>query len=627
MVTLRQLLGALGAALLGAAVAEAKIPDHSAATRLAHEATWLKLGHYERADAEGTRWRSAIHSAEFFLAPDGATNPTSELEATLREFAAAGPVDDSHALCRFPARRLWLKSKLKDHPALSRMVSCPGFSAWTRQGRISSVSVVFATGYLGNPASYFGHTLLKFNIAGDSNATPLLDLSVNYGAIVGPGVDPLSYIVRGVTGGYDGGFSHIQFYYHNHNYGDIELRDLWEYRLDLPQPAVDLIVAHAWELLGKRFTYYFFKLNCVYRMGALLQVVDGLDVIPDDLPWLIPQALIHKLSEARLEGRRVLAGVIYLPSRQTRFYQKYRNLTAQQVTALESIGRGEQDLNGSALGSLDLDGRQRVLDALIDYYQFVAAPIDKASLTVRQAYAATLAARLRLPPGTPTSRHAEPRPPHLGRAPGWLQSGWEYQPGSGGAVSVRYRPAYYDPLDSDDGHVPFSGLAMGDLSLRITSQRVVVRRFDLFAVESANPGLTRLPGDNVSAMKVRLGAEQLRLSCEPCLAPRLQGDIGYGRQWVPGVYGALYAGGALQVDRAGQGAGFGRVSADLIVARSDVVRARVTHEIRFPLSSGLERYHVSRGELRWRIGARSDLRLSLERDQQRRVQVAHGIYF
>jgi hypothetical protein len=164
--------------------------------------------------------------------------------------------------------------------ALFARIACPRFDGFIRNSEVESVSIIFATGFLGNPASYYGHALLKFNYTGTDSRSPLLDVSVNYGAILTGTDDPLTYMLKGVFGGYDGGFSHVHYYFHNHNYGENELRDLWEYRLDLPPEAVRLIVAHAWEVLGQRYTYYFFRRNCAFRMAEIVQVVDGVDITP-----------------------------------------------------------------------------------------------------------------------------------------------------------------------------------------------------------------------------------------------------------------------------------------------------------------------------------------------------------
>jgi len=69
-------------------------------------------------------------------------------------------------------------------------------------GNVSSVSLVYATGYLGNPASYYGHVLLKINSDGDTQ-TALEDQAINFGAIIPDNEGMVSYILKGLMGGYE----------------------------------------------------------------------------------------------------------------------------------------------------------------------------------------------------------------------------------------------------------------------------------------------------------------------------------------------------------------------------------------------------------------------------------------
>lgn len=603
-------------------------------SELASAQTWLKLLHYERDADSASGWRSAIHSSDFFLNEKGRDDPLLEMTSTLAAFLSASPAEgDKQAQCRFPARLIWLKTKLNDHPAFKTPFKCQAYEAWTRGESVSSLSIVFATGYLGNPASYYGHTLLKFNFKGNEGPTGLLDISVNYGAIVGKDVDPVTYILKSLSGGYDGGFSHIQFYYHNHNYGNFELRDLWEYKLDLPRHAVDFVVAHAWEVLGKRYTYHFFRLNCAYRMAEVLQVLDGVDLTPNDSPWVIPQALIQKMAKAQYQGKPLLAGISYLPSRQSRFYVRYRNLNVDEVILLEDLVQQRRTLQDAAFQNLPILSRQVLLDAMLDYYQFIGNPIEKAPPEVRQAYAKVLSSRYQLAPGAPQLMATEPASAHLGRAPGWLQAGFGYQGGSRNLnnntqLSIHYRPAYYDALDSDSGHVQNSALIMADTQIEILRNKVRIKKFELLGVDSVNPGVTRLPGDNAIAMKVHVGAEQLRLDCRSaCLSPLVQGDIGYGRQWSRQLFTAAYVGAALHANRAGQGAGFARASTDLIFRADDHFGAKISYEHRVSVGNIAGQYGVGKAEARWQIDSRSDFRMSYERDRVGLFNVAVGMYW
>lgn len=626
LMSISRLLGAvlICCAPLCAHASRSVLPPVATLEAWARDPAWIKLVHYEPESSSPSGLRSAIHSPEFFLDTAGRDHPERELIATVRAFQAAANGDDSPR-CRFPARWMWLADRLPSLAESSTESDCPAFEKWNRRNAVESVSIIYATGYLGNPASYYGHTLLKFNFRGDQRLTRLLDVSVNYGAIVGRDTDPVSYIFNSLTGGYDGGFSHIQFYFHNHNYGDIELRDLWEYRLDLPQREVDRIVAHAWEVLGKRYTYHFFRLNCAYRMAEIVQIVDGVDIIPKEVPWVIPQALIQRVGTAQFQGKPLLAGTVHFPSRQTRFYTRYRDLERIETDLVRDIVAGHDDFKGARMQALRPSAQHAVIDTIIDYYQFIGSPLDKADATLREGYTRALSARYQLPPGSPRARLDPPSPPHQSRPPGWMQLAGGHVSGTGALVTLRYRPAYYDALDSDAGHVANSTLLMGETEIEVRERRLRLRRFDLFAVDSVNAGETGLPGDNAHAMKVRIGIEQARLSCNNCLTPRLQADIGIGHAFDPRIFAGVYAGGAIHRDRDQMGSAFTRISAD-VIARSPAGHGILaSYQYRRPTRG--DDYGVTRVEARWRLDTRTDVRLRFESDKVRSLVLGVGRYW
>ena len=609
-------------------------PSHAATPpdlqALSRHPTWLKLGHYQRDGSVDSGWRSAIHSEDFFLDAKGRVDPLGELTATLQAFALESAADsDAHAQCRFPARWNWLRQQLGGaQPGLDRPMTCPGLAAWTRSNSVSSVSIVFATGFLANPASFYGHTLLKFNFRGEQAQSRLLDVSVNYGAIVGNNEGILTYVVKSVLGGYDGGFSHINFYFHNHNYGDIELRDLWEYQLRLPKDALELGVGHAWEVLGKRYTYHFFRENCAYRMAELLEVVEGVEVIPQSWPWIIPQALIQHIGAARYRGEPLLADVIYHPSRQSRYYAKYARLTPPEAQALKAFTDSPLAEREATLAALPVQSQQAVVEAAIDYYQYIGAPIDKAARATREDYTRALSIRYRLPPAAAVPEPPpEPPSPHRSRGIGWVQAAAVMNRAAGHSIDLRIRPAYYDALDSESGQVSNSLLVMGDLQLSVRRNRIALRRFDLLGIESVNPGRTPLKGDGGAAYKLHFGAEPLRLDCATCTVVRLQGDYGWGNALAHGLFAAGYLGGALQTRRAGEGLGFVRGTADVIYRRGDNLGLRASMELRLPVGSDLPRYSAASVEGRWRVESNTDVRVSFERDRAKRATVGIGRYW
>lgn len=474
---------------------------------------------------------------------------------------------------------------------------------------------MLATGYLGNPASYYGHTFLKFDHA--ESRSNLQDTTVNYGAIVDTPDDPVTYILKGIFGGYDGGFSDIAYHFHRTQYGENELRDLWEYRLNLtPQQALT-VAAHAWEVLGQRYDYYFFRRNCAYRMAEIVEVLDGVELIPKNRPWTLPQATIQLAARAtKPDGQPLVQTVNHEPSRQQRFYNSHDVLDAQTRTVLKRVAlldrlRGQPDYE-----ALPLSSKQALADALIDYHLFVGATEDKESGRLHTMYAAALAERYALPPGRKMAHAQIPRPPHESRPASYAQLAQVIGP-KGHQTQLRIRAAYYDALDGDAAHVPYSALSMGDLTLRTRGSRLNIHQLDLIGIESANPGVSGLPGDQGEAWRLRAGWEQQRPSCQDCLTARVQADMGVGRRLHPKLHGTLLAGGALQTRSQVHGAGFARMTGAMLWQASDRLASRVQVERRWPLAARQGPYWTAQAEARWRWREGSDTldtRVSVQHD-------------
>ncbi len=621
-------------ALLGAASATAfadvaQIPDEPQASALAADVTWRKLLHYEPAGAAQDDVNSVVHSPEFFLAKTGKSDPESELQATLSAMAAAvGDNPNEHAQCRFPARYLWLKkqSMLADVADLQ----CPLFEKWIFGDATESISIVFATGYLGNPASYYGHVLLKFNSSAARQTSDLLDVSVNYGAIIPEGVGPVSYIYNGATGGYSAGFSHIEYYFHDYNYGEIELRDLWEYELNLSKEEVRFIVAHSWEVLGKEYTYYFFRRNCAYRMAEVVELIDGIKIIPPRRPWTVPQAMIRQTAESERNGVPLVADITYHPSRQSLFYKKYLLLDRDERKAVRDVAR--RPITSSTeelLSNFGTESQQEVIEALIDYYQYVIGRDEPEDSVKNIEYRKLLALRFQLPPVTAVSdsRDIDKLAPDGGQSPGYLAFGAIHNDELGSALSIRLRAAYYDVLDSSLGHVPNSALTMGDIELRVDDGGVTLRKADLFYVEAVNGAITGLPADNGRAWITALGLVQQNLACDDCLILRIRGDMGRTLALGESAVAGIYAGGAIQDNRHQQGIAFLRLTAFVNMTGSDRFRLRAQYESRYHIDSFLEFEDVFSVEGRLTLSRDWDMRLRLEKNVASEAVLSIGYYW
>ena len=531
--------------------------DTQALRELSNKRTWHKLLHYEKNSSAENGYLSAIHSPEFFFSAEGRTDSYKELLATLEAFSKpVGDDPNTHAQCLFRGRYVWLKPQLHKLEHLNTVVDCPDYNNWSLNQTTQSISIIFATGYLGNPASYYGHTLLKLNSDKTDSSTKLEDISVNFGAIIPDGEGPIVYILKGLFGGYDAGFSHIQYYFHNHNYGENELRDMWEYELELNNDQLNLVMGHAWELLGKRYTYYFLDQNCVYRMAEVLEVIDGVDIIPDNEYWTIPQSLLQKMANAKVDGKPLVKKISYHPSRQSRLYTRFNSLNQSEKLALHKEIDNRASFDSTEFTSLPLDSRQSVLDTLIDYYQYLRDPEELEKDPNNMTYRKTLSKRFDLPPGGKSLDFISQNPPHKGRKASMFQTGITHNEVLGNGLRVRLRPAYYDALDADFGHVNNSMLTMADLEMSylFNKRQARINRFDIIRIESINGNNTGLPGDRSVAWGLSLGWDEVALDCgNQCLAANLKGNIGYS---LPAYNGAIlggFVGGAIQESKKDKG--------------------------------------------------------------------------
>ncbi|GAB3382865.1 hypothetical protein GCM10027567_31470 [Spongiibacter taiwanensis] len=491
-------------------------------------------------------------------------------------------------------------------------------------GKIDSVSLVFATGFLGNPASYYGHLLLKLNKSGKvEEGRSLLDTSLNYGAIGIEGDDPITYIFKGIFGGYDGSFSHIQFYFHDHNYGEEENRDLWEYQLNLPREDLELLVAHGWELLDKRFTYYFFKQNCAYRMAELLSVVTPATTLPKTPLWTYPQSVLQKVArEDKLVAQR-----IYHPSRQSRFYSIYRGLNSHEKALFaELVAHPEKTKNLIAKANEPV--QYAVLDALINYYQFIRKESGGDSGNANELYRKALLLRYQLPPAPLSKFEGTVTPPDAARSPSYVQiSASSSNQSDKIAKEFWIRPSYYDELDGEAGHAPYSALTMAGIKLRYVEDEITVRSFDAIRIRNVANNATGYFGDRPDVWELRAGLESVNAVCDDCLVGVASGEWGRGYNWSSSVNSTFTFEGKLREDYQGSGTLISGAKVQLIAHLSESLSLRLNQTFRYALDNQYQEESVGEVTLRVRLGRQVDFRMGYVKSEGDYFQMGIGHYW
>jgi hypothetical protein len=557
------------------------------------------------------------------LSHTGSQNPLNELIATLAALQTSSDTLNAHPQCKFRGRYYWLERQFDFTELNITPVRYPEYDNFANKQNIKSFSLIFATGYLGNPASYYDHLLLKLNTSTD-NATELEDTFINYGAKVPANENMATYITKGLIGSYSSTFTADKFYFHKHAYNDNALRDLWEYELNFDDTTNQLLVAHIWEMLNVSHNYYFFNRNCAYRMAELIELATDKPFTQDNLPWEAPQSILQKLSSATYRGQPVIKSINYIPSKQSKLYQKYTQLNDDGKVAVNAAIDDIATLTTKKFDTQNTTAAVRVLDTLIDYYHFISPEKEHPD---NEEYRKTLSKRFSLPVSTPDFTLNSNSNPHLGHSPSYITAGVRNNSELGMGISLRLRPAYYDILDASYGHVRGASLSMVDVSLTQYSSTTTIDYIKIVAIENLNGHTTKLPGDKSFAWNMLVGAEQESNACKGCLGyittfgggytvSSLQGNLLLNTMINVGVKGNNLNSDILHVDA--------RLFVNYSFNNKFSVTTSATHREYFNTNDHHVLTNIAK---RYELAQNWDTRWSIDKDRETAINASIGFYW
>lgn len=608
----------------------AELRQRAAALGLAQQPRWLRFLHM-RPDAWGGGYTSQADGIGFFLAPDGKANPAAELDATLAAFFTEAILSPGQmtAQCTFPARYRWLKEQLNFDTTLMPEQPCERFEAWRAALDPESVTLIFASYYLNNPSSIFGHTLLRFDRRGRPDSQRLLDYAVNFAAAVPPDDGAIVFAWRGIFGGYAGYFSVLPYYQKVREYSDLESRDLWEYRLNLSPDQLDWLLRHTWEMGSTSFDYFFFGENCSYHLLSLLEAADPSLRLLDRFPhWTLPTDTVRVIAEEP----GLVAERTYRPSRGSRMIQKLHAQDPKERSISAALAHGTLEVDSAPLLALPPPRRALVLDTAIDYRQYRLAGEEQPPPGKRSALRALLLARSAL--GTPYDPQAFPRqsePPETGHASSRLTTAM------GGNADTSYLEvsgygAFHDLLSREDGYAANTQLLLSDIHVRWESRyhALHLERAALVDIVSLFPvtPLLRQP-----SWQLAVGWQRNRdLNCDNCVPFFLRAGIGLAvetRLATRQVWFAFLEG-ATEHDRVfakGHRAGFG-LSGGLLLDLTPSWRAALTGSYTAYTTGDAATVH--QWSLRQRYSLAKDWELRFDwngTEDYREAQLAVGWFF
>lgn len=511
------------------------------AKRLSERVEWLRLLHYEPYSWRLGR-RSLADDPRFFNAPNGKVDPVAELDATLRAFFSDRPETDKqqNPQCAFIARYHWLKQELGFDPTRLPPQRCARFEQWRERLNPGVLTLVFPAAYLNNPASLYGHTLLRIDAKDHDDRTRLLSYAINYAAATDE-TSGIVFAARGLFGGYPGLFAIAPYYIKVTEYNDLENRDIWEYELNFTEAEIDRLLMHVWELGPIRFDYYFFDENCSYHLLSLFEVArPDLRLTEQFKAWAIPADTVR----AVVQQQGLLRRVTYRPARSTTIRTWQERMPNANVELARALASGELEPAAPAVQALPETERARILELAFEYLEYQrlasARPGVEPSLETSRRLRALLVARAAVgapsPPPVPTPAVR----PDEGHGSARIGIGVGRSDGAR-FTELRLRPAYHDIYDPEEGYNRGAQIEFFNLALRQTEDQEGIRleRLDLIDITSLSPrdGFFRPRSWNVAASVVR---QRFADGSRP-LVFRVGGGAGAAYEPIPGtlLYGTI----------------------------------------------------------------------------------------
>jgi len=346
------------------------------AENFSYSPEWLKLLHYhQKADGD---YKGLVDNKEFYLCEDGRENPQKELAAEITAFASGS------AKCLFPARFKLLKKK---QLVKGNLQDCSEYRQFIDDVRPKGITLLFTNAYMSNPASLFGHTLIRIDTA--RKGTQMLAHGVNFGANSGTEYG-FVFALKGLFGGYEGVYSISPYWEIINTYNNIENRDIWEYSLNLTDEEKEIFVDHLFEMKNAEIRYYFLSKNCSYMILELLEAVrPGLELTRNFSFEAIPLDTLKEVKS--VPG--LINKITYRPARYTRIKHAMAQMSEKQYEVFLD-GLKNYPETGDELSETE---KAEVLETQYQYYQYRYTIKDMELADYRRKSFAVLKKRSLLP--------------------------------------------------------------------------------------------------------------------------------------------------------------------------------------------------------------------------------------
>lgn len=429
---------------------------------------WRQMMQYQNL---GAGFKSKIKPSEFFISPSGATDPQTELQATLTFFQQVLPASNQHPQCVYPARYSVLKKAFK----LAAPVFCQDISDWKSKYQMSYVSLFYAGPYMSSPSSVFGHSFL---LLGSAKTEEYSQLTFNFAADIPSDVSAFNYAFKGITGGFPGTISILPYYQRLYQYTDMENRDLWEYRLNLTSTEVELLANYIWEIKSQvNFDYYFFDENCASILLWILKAIKPqIDIATSNSNYVLPSEVTQVAARESLVDQ-----TMYHPALLKRLKSKINQMSVTEKAGFQNA-RAEETVQR-------FTGTQLLLEALQDHLNIERhrlrgelppelKPLERDVLLQRS--------QIQKPP-LEFNEAETPLKPDTAHPPVQIQIGAVFR-NSITSTAFSLRPGVHGFLDYSAGYLPNSSVKILELQIQaVENKRIRLQKLTLLELSNFSP--------------------------------------------------------------------------------------------------------------------------------------------
>lgn len=430
--------------------------------KLYKDSYWHTLLHYK--PALFSHYKSLVDDPKFFCAKNGKTNPKAELNATIKAFFEPAPQSGSntkHAIERFPGRYKWLCEKLglsaDDFPYNGDLA----FQNVMNQINPGDIYLVFPSSYLKRPASVFGHTFLLIETKDKPRLTAN---SINYGAVTKVTGGPL-YAILGLVGGFKGYYGFEAYYEKIKQYSDMDMRDIWEYKLNFNDEEKEKMLRHTFDLAGIYSRYFFTSENCSYNLLFLIEAARPSTRATEKLFGIVEPLATVKLAY----NLGLTEETKYRPSAYSKVENGKHNLSLQQQRYIKSVCLGKKTVQDFPFSDLPVEKQAQIWNTASDYLSSLLNNRKITSAEYRTRFISVLSARRKLgkieeesikTPEAPEKAHGSKKLS--------LTGGNDI---NGGYCGMEFRLGSHEQLENPAGYSKNSEISFVDVEVRYNPEK------------------------------------------------------------------------------------------------------------------------------------------------------------